>query len=79
MFSLRRRFPSEYTARASPTAASGEAASTSVSVPPGRVFEVLANPESYQHWVVGASEVVKSDPGWPAIGTAFEHRVATAH
>ena len=46
-----------------------------MSVPPKRVFEVLADPECYQHWVVGASEVVKADPGWPAIGTAFEHRV----
>jgi uncharacterized protein YndB with AHSA1/START domain len=46
-----------------------------MSVPPQRVYEVLADPECYQHWVVGASEVVESDPGWPAIGTAFEHRV----
>lgn len=46
-----------------------------MTVSPQRVFEVLADPESYQHWVVGASEVVESDAGWPAIGTAFEHRV----
>ena len=46
-----------------------------MNVSPQRVYDVLADPKSYQHWVVGASEVVKSDPGWPAIGTAFEHRV----
>jgi len=46
-----------------------------MSVPPQRVYEVLADPECYQHWVVGASEVVESDAGWPAVGTAFEHRV----
>lgn len=44
-------------------------------VPPQRVFDVLADAKCYQHWVVGASEVVESDAGWPAIGTTFEHRV----
>jgi uncharacterized protein YndB with AHSA1/START domain len=42
---------------------------------PQRVFDVLADPACYQHWVVGASEVVQSDSGWPAVGTTFEHRV----
>ena len=46
-----------------------------MTVPPQRVFDVLSDPKSYQHWVVGASEVVDSDAGWPAVGTTFEHRV----
>jgi NAD(P)-dependent dehydrogenase (short-subunit alcohol dehydrogenase family)/uncharacterized protein YndB with AHSA1/START domain len=42
---------------------------------PERVFAVLADPERYPDWVVGASHVVEADPDFPAPGTRFRHRV----
>jgi uncharacterized protein YndB with AHSA1/START domain len=44
-------------------------------VPPGRVFAVLSEPRSFARWVVGSREVRRADPGWPKVGTAFDHRV----
>lgn len=44
-------------------------------VPPERVFAVLADPWSYGHWVVGSDTIRDADPGWPAVGTRFHHRV----
>lgn len=46
-----------------------------VDATPEAVFAVLSDPSSYADWVVGASEVHGADPGWPAPGTAFDHRV----
>ena len=45
------------------------------SVPPERVFAVLADPECYQDWVVGAKGIRGADPGFPAAGTRFHHQV----
>ena len=45
------------------------------SVPPERVFAVLADPECYDDWVVGAKDIRGADPGFPAPGTRFHHRV----
>jgi uncharacterized protein YndB with AHSA1/START domain len=46
---------------------------TYVDAPPETVFEVLADPNSYAHWVVGASRTRKADAAWPKRGTKFHH------
>ena len=46
---------------------------TYVDAPPEAVFDVLADPNSYAHWVVGASRTRKADAGWPDRGTKFHH------
>ena len=45
------------------------------SVAPERVFAVLADPECYDDWVVGAQDIRGADPGFPAPGTRIHHRV----
>src|SRR3954470_5956105 len=45
----------------------------SFAAPPERVFEVLSDPASYSHWVVGSRSVEGSDGDWPAVGSAFDH------
>lgn len=40
---------------------------------PDKVFTVLADPESYAHWVVGSNEIRKYDDNWPAEGSTFHH------
>jgi uncharacterized protein YndB with AHSA1/START domain len=45
------------------------------SVPPQRVFAVLADPKSYADWVVGSHSIRDADPDWPAVGSRFHHRV----
>ena len=45
----------------------------SFAAPPERVFDVLSQPSSYEHWVVGSRTIESQDPQWPAAGTAFEH------
>lgn len=42
---------------------------------PDRVFAVLADGRSYGHWVVGSSEIREVEPGFPAVGTRFHHKV----
>lgn len=42
-------------------------------VVPERAFSLLARPQTYASWVVGASEIPSHDPDWPAPGTLFEH------
>jgi uncharacterized protein YndB with AHSA1/START domain len=44
-------------------------------VSPERVFSVLSDPSSYGYWVVGSDVIRDADPGWPAVGTKFHHRV----
>jgi len=39
------------------------------------VFEALVTPETYPQWLVGARAIRSVDDGWPAVGTAFHHRV----
>ena len=48
-------------------------AAVTCAVTPERVFEVLSDPETYSHWVVGARSVEGHDPAWPDEGTAFAH------
>jgi uncharacterized protein YndB with AHSA1/START domain len=44
---------------------------------PERVFDVLADPESYGSWVVGSSHIRDADPGFPGLGTRFHHTRGT--
>ena len=46
-----------------------------VDAPPAAVWAVLADPPSYEEWVVGNKEVRDHDPEWPAPGTEFHHKV----
>ena len=46
-----------------------------MSAAPEQVWEVLADPERYAEWVVGAKEVRKSEGKWPAQGARFYHTV----
>jgi uncharacterized protein YndB with AHSA1/START domain len=42
---------------------------------PSDVFEVLADPDSFGFWVVGAKEVRGHDRHWPRRGSRFHHTV----
>ena len=44
-----------------------------VEAPPENVFRVLADPESYAHWVVGSNEIRAYDESWPDEGSTFHH------
>lgn len=46
-----------------------------MAVPAESVFAVLSDPRSFARWVVGSKEIRRADPGWPAVGTAFDHKV----
>ena len=44
-----------------------------VRAPASQVFEILANPLGYASFVVGAKQVRRYDPSWPAVGAAIHH------
>ena len=44
-----------------------------IDAPAENVFRVLADPESYAHWVVGSNEVRAYDEDWPRVGSTFHH------
>jgi uncharacterized protein YndB with AHSA1/START domain len=46
-----------------------------VGVPPEAVFEVLADPYSYDHWVVGCKRIRSVEGPWPEPGSTFHHAV----
>jgi uncharacterized protein YndB with AHSA1/START domain len=46
-----------------------------VEAPPAAVWAVLADPQTYEEWVVGNKAVRSHDPNWPAPGTEFHHSV----
>jgi uncharacterized protein YndB with AHSA1/START domain len=46
-----------------------------VDAPPPAVWEVLADPPSYEEWVVGNKEIRGHDPQWPVPDTQFRHKV----
>lgn len=46
-----------------------------IPAPPETVWRVLADPESYAHWVVGSKRIRDADPSWPAPGSRFHHTV----
>lgn len=49
--------------------------STWVDAPPERVFEVLADPFTYEDWVVGTTKIRHADDAWPAKGARLHHTV----
>ena len=42
---------------------------------PEEVFGVLADPERYPDWVVGADKIRDYDEEFPAVGSRFHHKV----
>jgi carbon monoxide dehydrogenase subunit G len=46
-----------------------------VDAPPSAVWAVLADPPTYEEWVVGNKEIRDHDPKWPTAGTEFHHKV----
>ena len=44
-------------------------------VEPQRVFDVLLDPYTYEHWVVGNRTVRGVDANWPEEGSRFHHNV----
>jgi uncharacterized protein YndB with AHSA1/START domain len=46
-----------------------------VDAPPSAVWAVLADPPSYEEWVVGNKAIDGYDSSWPAAGAEFRHRI----
>lgn len=46
-----------------------------VDTPPAAVWDVLADPPSYEEWVVGNKDIRGYDRSWPTPGTEFGHEV----
>ena len=44
-----------------------------IDAPAEDIFHVLADPESYAHWVVGSNEIRAYDKDWPVVGATFHH------
>jgi len=44
-----------------------------IEAPPERVWAVLADPQSFDDWVVGAKDVRGADPAWPEVGAKLHH------
>ncbi len=47
----------------------------SIDASPAEVFALLADPYTYQHWVVGCDEIRGVEGEWPATGAVFHHKV----
>ena len=43
--------------------------------PPEAVWDALADPGGYGYWVVGSKTIRGADPGWPAPGSRFHHKI----
>ncbi len=43
--------------------------------PPEAVWGVLADPASYEYWVVGSKAIRDAEAGFPAPGTKFHHTI----
>jgi uncharacterized protein YndB with AHSA1/START domain len=46
-----------------------------IAAPPERVFEVPADPYTYEHWVVGCKKIRGVEGNWPEAGSTFHHQV----
>jgi uncharacterized protein YndB with AHSA1/START domain len=46
-----------------------------VDAPPTAVWDVLAEPPTYEQWVVGNSGIRDFDRSWPSPGTEFHHKI----
>ena len=42
-------------------------------VTPDQIWAVLADPMTYEHWVVGAKDIRTADGTWPEPGSALHH------
>lgn len=42
---------------------------------PEEIFAVLAEPDTYPDWLVGAQHIREVDPAWPGVGSRFHHRI----
>jgi hypothetical protein len=42
---------------------------------PADVWDILADGRNYGWWVVGSKEIRDVEPGFPAVGTKFHHKV----
>lgn len=49
--------------------------SREVAASPTEAFAVLIDPETYPHWLVGATAIRDVDDTWPQAGSKFHHRV----
>lgn len=38
---------------------------------PKAVWDVLADPYSYDRWVIGTRKILHADPDWPAVGSSL--------
>jgi uncharacterized protein YndB with AHSA1/START domain len=47
-------------------------------VDPAAVFAVIADPETYPHWLVGAQRIRHVDDSFPAPGSGFDHSVGAS-
>ena len=48
---------------------------TMIDAPPQAVWDVLADPPSYEEWVVGNTGIRDYDRDWPAPDTEFHHKI----
>ncbi len=48
---------------------------THIEAPPADVFAVLADANTYEHWVVGCDDIRAVEGEWPAVGSKFFHTV----
>ena len=42
---------------------------------PDAVFNLLADPDTYPRWLIGAKHIRGKDGEWPEVGSRFHHRV----
>lgn len=49
--------------------------SRTIPAPASAIFDVLVDPTTYPHWLVGARDIRAIDDDWPEPGAAFHHRV----
>jgi uncharacterized protein YndB with AHSA1/START domain len=53
----------------------GSTNSTIIPLPLDDAFDLVCDPHTYPRWLVGAQEIRDVDDDWPAIGSAFRHRI----
>jgi uncharacterized protein YndB with AHSA1/START domain len=46
-----------------------------IDAPPSAVWGVLADPPTYEYWVVGNKKIRRHDGEWPEPGAVFHHKV----
>jgi uncharacterized protein YndB with AHSA1/START domain len=46
-----------------------------MAVSPAALWDALADPDGYGHWVVGSKQIRDADPAWPAPGSRFFHTI----